>query len=192
MLTISRATSGSRRSFSSAPTPAGPRSNLRNCRPDIWSPLQREFFNSDNTGAALADVHKLPRLEGAKDDPARSSSDSLVYSVARPLAETIAALRKMFAADGWKEYVAPLEETHQTLLTFKKGPQGLSVSFTIQVGEDRADQRTDDSLLLAGPIGFALAIPDDATDIVFDEIGLISIVTRPAPLMPHSISSARR
>ena len=49
--------------------------------------LQKEFFNSDNIGAALADVSRLPRLDGAKEDATRSSSDSLVYSVAGSLAE---------------------------------------------------------------------------------------------------------
>ena len=131
--------------------------------------LQKEFVNSDNIGAALADVSRLPRLDGAKEDATRSSSDSLVYSVAASLAETIAAIRKTLAADGWQEYVAPLDEPHRTLLTFKKGPQGLSVSFTIQVG--KTDQTSEQTTVYFTParLRFALAIPGDATDIVFDE-----------------------
>ncbi len=35
--------------------------------------LQKEFFNSDNIGAALVDVGRLPRLDGAKEDTTRSS-----------------------------------------------------------------------------------------------------------------------
>jgi len=131
--------------------------------------LERGFFNSDNTGAELVDVHKVPRLEGAKEDPARSSSDRVVYSVARPLAETTAALKQMLAADGWKQYVAPLEEVHTTLLSFKKGPQALSVSFTIQVGKN--ERTSEETTVYYSParLNFALAIPNDATDVVFDE-----------------------
>jgi len=131
--------------------------------------LERGFFNSDNTGAELVDVHKVPRLEGAKDDPARSSSDRAVYSVASPLAETTAALKQMLAADGWKQYVAPLEKPHTTLLNFKKGLQGLSVSFTIQVGKN--ERTSEETTVYYSParLNFALAIPNDATDVVFDE-----------------------
>ncbi|MFZ0624420.1 MAG: hypothetical protein WAM76_20765 [Pseudolabrys sp.] len=129
--------------------------------------LQKEFFNSDNTGAALVDVSRLPRLDGAKEDTSRSSSDSLVYSVAGSLANTIAATKQMLAADGWKQYVAPLE-AHNTLLAFKKGPQGLSVSFTIQVGKN--EQTSEVTTVWYSPtrLSFALAIPDDAANIVFD------------------------
>ncbi len=129
--------------------------------------LQKEFFNSDNTGAALVDVSRLPRLDGAKEDTSRSSSDSLVYSVGGSLANTIAATKQMLAADGWKQYVAPLE-AHNTLLAFKKGPQGLSVSFTIQVGKN--EQTSEVTTVWYSPtrLSFALAIPDDAADIVFD------------------------
>ena len=38
--------------------------------------LQKGFFNSDNTGAAQVDVRQVPRLDGAKEDAARSSSDT--------------------------------------------------------------------------------------------------------------------
>ncbi len=131
--------------------------------------LQKEFFNSDNTGAALVDVRRLPRLDGAKEDAARSSSDRLVYSVAASLANTIAATKQMLAADGWKQYVAPLEETHATLMSFKKGPQGLSVSFTIQVGKN--EQTSEQTTVYYSPtrLRFALAVPSDATDVIFDD-----------------------
>ena len=58
---------------------------------------------------------------------------------------------------------------HSTLLAFKKGRQGLSVSFTIQVGKN--EQTSDQTTVYYSPtrLRFALAIPDDATDIVFDE-----------------------
>ena len=37
--------------------------------------LQKQFFNSDNIGAALVDVGRLPRLDGAKEDTTRSSKE---------------------------------------------------------------------------------------------------------------------
>jgi hypothetical protein len=130
--------------------------------------LQRQFFNSDNIGAALVDVGRVPRVDGAREDTTRTSKDSEVYSVAGSLANTVAATRQLLAADGWKEYVAPLD-AHDTLLAFKKGPQGLSVSFTIQVGKN--DQTSEVTTVYYTPtrLNFALAIPADATDIVFDE-----------------------
>ena len=64
--------------------------------------------------------------------------------------------------------MAPLD-AHDTLLAFKKGPQGLSVSFTIQVGKN--DQTSEVTTVYYTPtrLNFALAIPADATDVVFDE-----------------------
>jgi hypothetical protein len=130
--------------------------------------LQKQFFNSDNIGAALVDVGRLPRLDGAKEDTTRSSKESEVYSVTGSLANTVAATRQLLARDGWKEYVAPLD-AHDTLLAFKKGPQGLSVSFTIQVGKN--DQTSEVTTVYYTPtrLNFALAIPADATEVVFDE-----------------------
>ncbi len=100
--------------------------------------------------------------------PRRSSKESEVYSVAGSLANTVAATRQLLARDGWKEYVAPLD-AHDTLLAFKKGPQGLSVSFTIQVGKN--EQTSEVTTVYYSPtrLNFALAIPADATDVVFDE-----------------------
>lgn len=135
----------------------------------ILESMQKEYFNSDNTGAAQVEVSRLPRLDGAKEDVARSSSDRLVYSVAGSLPNTVAAIKKKLAADGWKPYVAPLDDAHSTLFAFKNGRQGLSVSFTISVG--KTDLTTDQTTVYYSPtrLRFALAIPDDATDIVFDE-----------------------
>ncbi len=130
--------------------------------------LQKQFFNSDNIGTAMIDVSRVPRLDGAKEDPTRTKKDSEVYSVAGTLANTVAATRQLLARDGWKEYVAPLD-AHDTLLAFKKGGQGLSVSFTIQVGKN--EQTSEVTTVYYSPtrLNFALAIPADATDVVFDE-----------------------
>src|SRR5665213_626730 len=130
--------------------------------------MQRSFFNSDNTGAAQADVRQVPRLDGIKEDAAHASSDRVSYSVVDSLANTVAAIKKMLGADGWKPYVAPLDDVHSTLLAFKKGRQGLSVSFYIQVGKN--EQTSEVTTVEYSPtrLIFALALPDDATDIVFD------------------------
>jgi hypothetical protein len=130
--------------------------------------LQKEFFNSDNTGAEQVDVSRLPRLDGAKEDAARTSSDHLSYSVASPLASTVAAIKKTLGADGWKPYVVPLDDVYLSSLALKKGRQGLSLSFYIQVGKN--EQTSEVTTVDYSPtrLIFALALPDDATDIVFD------------------------
>lgn len=111
----------------------------------------------------MVDVRTLPRLEGAVEDPARSESHRATYSVPTAVAVTIAATKKLLAANGWVQYLRPLEET-SSLLTFKKGRQGLHVSFTQGLG------RPDQSALYynADRITADVPFPDDATDIVFD------------------------
>ena len=135
----------------------------------ILADLHQVYVDSDNHGTVLADVGKLPRLEGAKDDASRSSKDKMVYSVPGTLANTTDALTKLLGADGWKPYVAPLEERHSILMAFKKGGQGLSVSFTIQPG--RNEQTSEVTTVYYSPtrLRFASPVPDDATNIVFDE-----------------------
>jgi hypothetical protein len=135
----------------------------------ILEPLHRAYVNSDNHGATPVDVGKLPRLEGANVDTGRSAKDKVVYSVAGTLANTTAALVKLLGADGWKPYVAPLDEHHWTLMAFKKGPQGLSVSFTIQPGTNERSSEVTTVYYSPTRLPFALPVPDDATDIVFDE-----------------------
>ena len=75
----------------------------------------------------------LPRLAGAVEDPARTQSDSLSYGVPAVVAVTREAARKLLAADGWAQYVRPMEES-SSLLLFKKAGQGLYVSFTQGLG----------------------------------------------------------
>ena len=54
-------------------------------------------------------------------------------------------------------------------MAFKKGGQGLSVSFTIQVGKNERTSEITTVYYSPTRLGFALPIPGDATDIVFDE-----------------------
>ena len=135
----------------------------------ILADLHQVYVDSDNHGATLAEVTKLPRLDGAKDDAGRSAADKAVYSVSGTLAATRQAVVRLLGADGWKPYVAPLEEQHSTLMAFKKAGQGLSVSFTIQPGKN--EQTSEVTTVYYSPtrLRFAPPLPADATDIVFNE-----------------------
>jgi hypothetical protein len=134
----------------------------------ILNDLHQVYVNSDNNGVLLADVAKLPRLEGARDDANRSAKDKVVYSAPGTLAGTTTALVKLLGADGWKPYDAPLEERHSTLMWFKKGGQALSVSFTIQPGKNERTSEITTVSYSPTRLQFALAVPDDANDLVFD------------------------
>ena len=136
----------------------------------ILASLHKAYLNGGpNSAAPLVDVGKLPRLEGATEQADRTSKDRVVYSVSGTLANTTAALEKLLGAEGWKPYVAPLEEPHTTLMAFKKGGQGLSVSFTIQVGKNERTSEVTTVYYSPTRLAFALPFPGDATDIVFDE-----------------------
>ena len=115
------------------------------------------------------DASQLPRIAGATDEPGRSSPDKTVYSVAKRLAETSATVKTLLGADGWKPYIEPLEKEHSTLLAFKKGKQGLSVSYTIQVGKNEKTSERTTVYYSPAHINFALPFPDDGTEIVFDQ-----------------------
>ncbi len=130
----------------------------------ILASLHESYLNSDNFNTPAVDVSRLPRLDGAIEDGSRSSADRLVYSVPGPVPSTVTATEALLAKDGWKEYAAPLDP-QQTLLAFKKGRQGLSVSFTMTAGQP------GQSSVYYSPIRlrFTLPIPDDATDVVYDD-----------------------
>jgi hypothetical protein len=111
----------------------------------------------------IVDVRTLPRLEGAVEDVARTRPESLSYGTPSVVAITTAATKKLLADNGWVPYVEPLEES-SSALSFKKGQQGLRVSFTQGLG------RPDQSIVYytANRINANVPFPDDATDIVFD------------------------
>ncbi|WP_257167750.1 hypothetical protein [Bradyrhizobium sp. SRS-191] len=113
---------------------------------------------------AIVDVHALPRAEGAVEDTSRPDRYRVVYRLPIPPAATNAATQQVLSADGWVRYIRPLEERNTTL-NYKKGKQGLSVSFTGSGG------RMDLSEVSYSPqrIYADLPFPDGATDIVFDE-----------------------
>jgi hypothetical protein len=111
-----------------------------------------------------ADVSRLPRLEGAKEDVAHTSSTRLSYTVLGSFENTVAATKKMLAADGWKQYASPSEEPNRFGMDLKKESQGLSVFFTMPPGEP-VHSGVDFS---AQWVSADLPFPDDAADIVFD------------------------
>jgi hypothetical protein len=112
----------------------------------------------------IVDVRALPRLEGAVEDASRTQSYSMSYSVPTVVAVTSAATKKMLAADGWVQFLRPLDEK-SSLLTFKKAQQGLNVHFSQGLG------RPDQSVVYytAERITANVPFPLDATDIVFDQ-----------------------
>src|SRR5436309_4064525 len=112
----------------------------------------------------IVDVHTLPKLQGAIEDHSRADPNRVQYGVPTVVAVTAAAAKKMLSANGWVPYVRPLDETN-TNLAFKKGRQGLSVSFTQGLG------RPDQSAVSYSPnrIYSNVPFPDGAIDLVFDE-----------------------
>jgi hypothetical protein len=114
--------------------------------------------------STMVDVLTLPRLEGAVVDPSRALSHSLNYGVPTPVPVTNAAIRKLLAAEGWVQFLRPLDEKSGSL-TFKKAQQGLHVSFTQGLG--RPDQSVVNYIpeRISGNVPF----PPDAADIVFDQ-----------------------
>jgi hypothetical protein len=114
--------------------------------------------------SGIVDVRTLPRLEGAVEDTSRTQSHSLNYGVGTVVAITTEATRKLLAADGWVQFLRPLDEK-SSILTFKKAQQGLSIHFTQGLG------RPDQSVVYysADRITSNVPFPPDATEIVFDQ-----------------------
>ena len=112
----------------------------------------------------IVDVRTLPRLEGAVEDSSRTQSYSMSYGVPTVVAVTSAATKKLLAADGWVQFLRPLDEK-SSLLTFKKAQHGLNIHFTQGLG------RPDQSVVYytAERITSNVPFPADATDIVFDQ-----------------------
>jgi hypothetical protein len=116
----------------------------------------------------LVDVRTLPQLEGAMPDQSgreqRSPGLDLTYRMPTVVAVTTAATKQLLAASGWVQYLRPLEES-SSLLVFKKGQQGLYVSFTQGLG--RPDQSTVN--YTANRLYAIVPFPDGATNIVYHD-----------------------
>jgi hypothetical protein len=126
-------------------------------------------------------VRTLPRLEGAVEDPVRTESWRMTYKVPGTLADTIAAIRKLLAADGWPPYAMPFEDSPRIGL-FKKGSQGLRLFYMTD------GNRTDRSAIdfSNDRLDVDLPFPEGATDIVYDArrpyLGCLSAATVEASL----------
>jgi len=129
----------------------------------------------------LVDVRTLPRLEGAVENVARTEAHRLSYGVPAPVTITTPAIEKLLAADGWVQYLRPMEQSNTSLL-FKKGRQGLFVSFAQGLG------RPDQSAVSydANRINANVPFPADATNLMFDDrrpyLGCVSAATVDANL----------
>lgn len=114
----------------------------------------------------LVDVRTLPQLEGAVPDTSgreRYPEISLSYGVPTAVPITTAATRKLLAANGWQEFQYP--DPRSRPMSFKKGKQGLTLSFSQGLG------RPDQSVVhySASRLYNNVPFPQDATDIVFDD-----------------------
>ena len=113
--------------------------------------------------------------------PARTEPHSLSYGVPTPVTVTTPAIEKLLAADGWMQYLRPLEESGTSLL-FKKGRQGLFVSFTQGLRHPDQSAVSYD----ANRINANVPFPADATNLMFDDrrpyLGCVSAATVDASL----------
>jgi hypothetical protein len=134
--------------------------------------------------SGMVDVRTLPRLEGAvleQKEHDQYPQLSLTYKVPGSLADTMAAVRKLLAADGWTEYAMPFDQSSRTGV-FKKGAYGLRLFYMTD------GSRTDRSAIdySADRLYVDLPFPDGATDIVYDArrpyLGCISATSVDASL----------
>ena len=124
--------------------------------------------NGGNNGAAV-DVSHLPRLEGAKENADRTSSDQReLFRFAARSQDTIAATKKLLARRRLEAICGALEEPTRLGMDLQEGWARVVGVFHDSAGKD---DRTSEvrRRLLADAAAFAdLPFPDDATDIVFD------------------------
>jgi hypothetical protein len=129
----------------------------------------------------LVDVRTLPRPEGAVEDAARTEPHHLSYGVPTPTTVATPAIEKLLAADGWMQYSRPLEDSGTSLL-FKRGRQGLFVSFTQGLRHPDQSAVSYD----ANRINANVPFPADATNLMFDDrrpyLGCVSAATVDASL----------
>ena len=126
-----------------------------------WIAVQPLAAGADD---GLVDVRNLPRLDGAVEDTTRSGPNKIMYSAPTALPETTEAIKKLLAASGWVLYARPAEEAG-TSLSFKKGAQGIYVSFTQRLRTPNQSSVYYD----VSRINANLPFPDGAVDVVFDE-----------------------
>jgi hypothetical protein len=111
----------------------------------------------------MVDVTRLPRLEGAvPDEGQRDPQYHFIYRVPGSLPDTISAIEKLLAADGWVRYAKPFEQSDRNA-AFKKGAQGLTLFYMTD------GSRRDRSAIsfTAERLYVNLPFPDGATEIAY-------------------------
>ena len=111
------------------------------------------------------DTSKLARVEGAKETYA--SPATTIFTAPDSVAATAVAAAKLLAADGWQHYEDPFSASAKTpdlsIMTFKKGRQGLSVFVTLAPAQGNATSVS----YTANAIVDDLPFPKDATEIKY-------------------------
>ncbi len=115
--------------------------------------------------APQIDVTQLPRLAGAELDPAHALKSDVRFYAPVPVSEASAAVAKLLSGAGWQQYVSPSDKASATLMYFKKGPQGLTVSLTQRMGQPSQSSVSYSPNWIYVDVPFA----DDAAGIVFDD-----------------------
>lgn len=112
------------------------------------------------------DTSHLPHVADAKEIYA--SAPTSIYAVPETVAETAEATDKALAADGWRQYLPPnaeqLKSPDQQILTYKKGPQAVTVMVTTPPGGAKTANVNYVATLLATDLPF----PADATTIAYN------------------------
>jgi len=112
----------------------------------------------------FVDVRDLPRLQNAVIDPSHYEAIATTYTAPIPVAAAMPAVSRLMVESGWMPYGHPLEEPGP-LLWFKKGAQGLIVSFTQALGRpDQSSVSYDANRLVVN-----LPFPTGARAIIYDE-----------------------
>jgi hypothetical protein len=117
-------------------------------------------------GESLLDTSRLPRVAGAKQTYA--SQAATIYIAPSSVAQTTESVAKILDSSGWLQYAPPfaqqIKNENLQVMTFKKGPQGLSVLITVAPAQNNATSVNYTALALANDLPF----PSDATGIEFD------------------------
>ena len=116
--------------------------------------------------AAALDTSKLPRLTGANETFA--SPATTIFTVRDSVAAAATALSHALAGEGWQQYVAPFsaptDNPNLRIMSFKKGPQALSVYITLAPAQGGKTSVQYTAAVLPTDLPF----PAGAVDIEFD------------------------
>ena len=135
----------------------------------ILATLHKAYLNSDNSASALVDVSKLPRLEGAKEEADRTvigPGGLFRRGTARRhdrRAKEAVGRRRLEAIRG------PAGRSPLDLIGLQKRRARTVGVFYYSSGKKRKTSEVTTVYYSPTRLDFALAFPDDAADIVFDE-----------------------